>query len=94
MYTSLLGAAAFMNWKGGLKTSQGIWWFALGGILGWPFAAALAAPFLVEEGLFALLSDRTALFQAVSRVGQGILSALSFQVSCSVKLVLIMTHIM
>lgn len=82
MYTSLLGAAAFMNWRGGLRTAQGIWWFALGGILGWPFAAALAAPFLIEEGLFAVMSDQATFFEAVLRIGRGVLSALLFQVSC------------
>ncbi|RSM00701.1 hypothetical protein CEP52_008980 [Fusarium oligoseptatum] len=42
MYLVTLGAAAFMNWKGGLKTSQGMFWFAAAGILGWPFASALS----------------------------------------------------
>lgn len=75
MYMSLLGAAAFMNWRGGLKTSWGIWWFAVGGILGWPFAAALCAPFLVEEGIFALFSDRQRFFDAALRVGRGVIAA-------------------
>ncbi|KAM6521330.1 mannosyltransferase [Fusarium solani] len=49
MYLVTLGAAAFMNWRGGLKTSQGMFWFAAAGILGWPFASALCAPFMLEE---------------------------------------------
>lgn len=95
MYMSLLGAAAFMNWKGGLKTAQGIWWFALGAILGWPFAAALSAPFLIEEGVFALLSDRAQFFQAVLRVGRGVLAALSLQVrfTCSILNGVKMAHV-
>ncbi|KAL7627339.1 mannosyltransferase [Parahypoxylon ruwenzoriense] len=76
MYMSLLGAAAFMNWRGGLRTSWGIWWFAVGGILGWPFASALCAPFLAEETIFALLSDRQGFFDAILRVGRGVIAAL------------------
>ncbi|KAI1453409.1 glycosyltransferase family 22 protein [Annulohypoxylon moriforme] len=79
MYTSLLGTAAFMNWKGGIKTSWGIWWFAVGGILGWPFASALCAPFLIEEGVFAivaLLKDRQHFYEAVVRVSRGVIAAL------------------
>lgn len=79
MYMSLLGAAAFMNWRGGLKTSWGIWWFAVGGILGWPFASALCAPFLVEEGIlavFAFMRDREKFYEAVLRVGRGVIAAL------------------
>lgn len=49
MYTTMLGTAAFMNWKGGLRTAQGIMWFGIGATLGWPFAAALVAPFAIEE---------------------------------------------
>jgi alpha-1,2-mannosyltransferase len=49
MYAAMLGTAAFMNWKGGLRTAQGIMWFGIGATLGWPFAAALILPFMVEE---------------------------------------------
>jgi len=44
--------------------------------VGWPFAAALCAPFLVEEAIFALISDRDALFDAVIRVSRGVVAAL------------------
>ncbi|KAL1870566.1 hypothetical protein VTK73DRAFT_2541 [Phialemonium thermophilum] len=76
MYTAMLGAMAFMNWRGGLKTSQGMFWFALGGVIGWPFAAALCAPFLVEEAVFALLSDRERLFEAAIRIVRGVIAAM------------------
>lgn len=79
MYMSLLGAAAFMNWRGGIRTSWGIWWFAVGGILGWPFASALCAPFLIEEGILAILaalSDSQRLFEAIMRVVRGGVAAL------------------
>ena len=76
MYMVMLGAAAFMNWRGGLKTSQGMFWFAVGGVIGWPFAAALCAPFLFEEGVLALLSDKDDLIEAIIRVCRGIVAAL------------------
>ena len=77
----MLGAAAFMNWRGGLKTSQGMFWFAVGGLIGWPFAAALCAPFLVEEGIFAILSDKERLIEAIVRVGRGVTAAVVIVVS-------------
>ncbi|KAH8880299.1 hypothetical protein GQ53DRAFT_737341 [Thozetella sp. PMI_491] len=76
MYTVMLGTAAFMNWRGGLKTSQGMFWFALGGVVGWPFAAALCAPFLVEEGILSLLSDKDRFIEAIIRVSRGVVAAL------------------
>lgn len=90
MYTSLLGAAAFMNWRGGPRTSLGIWWFAVGGILGWPFASALCAPFLIEEGILTLVSliygERQGFVQAILRVSKGVVSALVLLVSSSTPL--------
>lgn len=77
----MLGMAAFINWRNGLKTTQGIFWFALGGILGWPFAMALSLPFLVEEVFFAFLSDRDALIEAVLRFLRGIVAGLLVLVS-------------
>lgn len=76
MYTTMLGIAAFMNWRGGLKTAQGIFWFAVGGILGWPFSIALSAPFLFEELLFAFLSNKDALIDAIIRFARGFVAAL------------------
>ncbi|KAL0257796.1 mannosyltransferase [Diplodia seriata] len=49
MCTNMLAASAFMDWKGGLRTAAGIFWFAVGGILGWPFASVLVLPFIAEE---------------------------------------------
>lgn len=83
MYTGMLGAAAFMNWRGGLRTASGIAWFAAGGIIGWPFAMALCAPFLFEEGLLALmsLSDTKEFLEAVRRVFKGVFLAVLILVS-------------
>ncbi|RDA85907.1 hypothetical protein CP532_2718 [Ophiocordyceps camponoti-leonardi (nom. inval.)] len=71
MYMVMLGAACSMNWLGGLKTSRGIFWFAVAGILGWPFAAALCAPFIIEEVVLAVFSGGEAAFEAAVRIFRG-----------------------
>ncbi|KAL7819862.1 family 22 glycosyltransferase [Trichoderma gracile] len=76
MYMAMLGAASFMNWRGGLKTWQGMAWFAVAGILGWPFAAALCAPYLLEEFILVLFSDRSSLIEALIRFVRGVIAAL------------------
>ncbi|KIN08435.1 glycosyltransferase family 22 protein [Oidiodendron maius Zn] len=76
MYTTMLGMAAFMNWRGGLKTAHGIFWFALGGVLGWPFSIALSAPFLLEEVILAVISSKEALIDALMRFVRGIVAGL------------------
>lgn len=81
MYMVMLGAAAFMNWRGGLRTSYGIFWFAAAGILGWPFAAALCAPFILEEAVFALFNDSSALFESFMRALRGATAGLILVVS-------------
>lgn len=55
MYTTMLGMAAFMDWKGGLKSAQGIMWFGIGAVVGWPFSGALIAPFVLEDIVLALM---------------------------------------
>ncbi|KAJ3567429.1 hypothetical protein NPX13_g6768 [Xylaria arbuscula] len=56
----------------------GIWWFAVGGILGWPFASALCAPFMLEEAIFAFtfMSDRERFWETMLRVGRGVIAGL------------------
>ena len=76
MYMCMLGAAAFMNWRGGLKTSQGIFWFAMAGILGWPFASALCFPYIAEEVLLVFFSDKDAFIESIVRLGRGVVSAI------------------
>ncbi|KAK2738346.1 mannosyltransferase [Myotisia sp. PD_48] len=49
MYTSMLGLASFLEWKGGSKLARGILWFGIGGMVGWPFSAALMVPFVLED---------------------------------------------
>ncbi|KAL3427497.1 alpha-mannosyltransferase [Phlyctema vagabunda] len=76
MYMVMLGMAAFMNWKGGLKSAQGMFWFSVGGILGWPFSIALSVPFLLEEVIFASLSSKDAFIDAIMRGVRGVVSGL------------------
>jgi alpha-1,2-mannosyltransferase len=76
MYTTMLAMAAFMDWRGGLRTAQGIFWFAVGGVLGWPFAVALSAPFLFEELFFAVLSSKEALIDTIMRFIRGVVAGL------------------
>ncbi|KAK4213464.1 Alg9-like mannosyltransferase family-domain-containing protein [Rhypophila decipiens] len=76
MYMAMLGAAAFINWRGGIKTSQGMFWFAVGGVLGWPFATALCAPFVLEECFFAAFSDKERFFEAGLRLLRGVVATL------------------
>ena len=91
MYMSMLGAAAFINWRGGIKTSQGMFWFAVGGIFGWPFAIALCAPFVFEEALFAMFSDKEAFFEAALRIFRGVVATFVLVVgSSTLPLVLVL----
>ncbi|KAH8597220.1 glycosyltransferase family 22 protein [Bisporella sp. PMI_857] len=76
MYTTMLGMSAFMNWKGGLKTAQGMFWFALGGVLGWPFSIALSAPFLFEAVLFASLTSKDDFIEAIMSFLRGFVAGL------------------
>ncbi|KAJ5833898.1 GPI mannosyltransferase [Penicillium riverlandense] len=75
MYTSMLGMAAFLDWKGGRKIAQGIMWFGLGSIVGWPFAGALIVPPLTEELALAHLSGSIDSFTGA--VVDGVLRCLS-----------------
>lgn len=79
MYTAMLGTAAFMDWLGGLKTARGIMWFGIGAIIGWPFAAALIAPLILEDIYMAYqVKDRS---QAAFRYANGISRCLVVLVS-------------
>jgi alpha-1,2-mannosyltransferase len=76
MYSTMLGMAAFMDWRGVIHTAQGIFFMGAGAILGWPFAAALALPFLLEEVSLAFTSDNQAVFSFFRRLAVGSVSAL------------------
>jgi len=81
MYTTMLGMAAFIAWRSGLKTAIGIFWVAVGGIIGWPFSMALSGPFLFEEIIFAFLSNKDAFIDMIMRFVRGIVAGLLVLVS-------------
>lgn len=84
MYTAMLGMAAFMDWRGGLKTHLGIMWFGIGAIVGWPFSAALIVPLVMEDIFLAYLSiDRS---EAAFRYLDGIVRSLLVLVRGSILL--------
>ena len=82
MYACMLGGSAFMNWRGGLKTSQGIFWFAVAGVLGWPFAAALSFPYVLEEAILAVFGDKQSFVETITRATKGVGAGLLVIVSC------------
>ena len=59
MYTSTLGLAAFMDWRGGPKTAPGVMWFGIGAFVGWPFAGILITPFVAEEIVISIITGDT-----------------------------------
>lgn len=78
MYTSMLGLAAFLDWRGGQKIPQGIMWFGLGAIVGWPFAGALAIPLVLEELAIGFIAG--SMRTVVSNILNGILRCLAIMV--------------
>lgn len=62
MYTSMLGLAAFMDWRNKASIARGIMWFGIGSIIGWPFSGALMIPFIIEEFTVAFMSNATPSF--------------------------------
>lgn len=83
MYTAMLGMSAFMDWHGGLKTAEGIMWFGIGGIVGWPFSIALIGPFLIED--LYLASMTAELSEVMFRYLDGVVRALIVLVSAHVS---------
>lgn len=55
MYTAMLGMAASMGQGLGEAkddrdtAAESVFWYSVGGILGWPFACALAFPYVLER---------------------------------------------
>ena len=79
MYTTMLGFSAFMDWSGHMRTAQGIFWFAVGSLLGWPFAGALVFPFLFEEIFLAVTTGQ--LVAGIRRLLDGAVRSLVLLVS-------------
>lgn len=80
MYTSMLGLASFLDYTGGPKTAQGIMWFGLGAIVGWPFAGALIVPLLAEEIIICYTSG--SLGSLIVKILYGTMRCLFILVSC------------
>lgn len=86
MYTAMMGAAAFMDVKDGLKTTEGIMWFSIGATVGWPFSAALILPFIPDELVY--LKRTTDLNGVLSRVLGGVLRTSAIVVGSSLRTLL------
>ncbi|KAF8537583.1 Alg9-like mannosyltransferase family-domain-containing protein [Trichophaea hybrida] len=56
MYMTMLGMTAFIDRRRGFRTAEGVFWFALGGLLGWPFSMAMCIPHIAEELFMAAVS--------------------------------------
>ena len=56
MYTAMLGTANSLDWRGSSKIHVTLMYFGIGGIIGWPFATALVAPFIIEEWVLASIT--------------------------------------
>lgn len=83
MYTTMLGMAAFMDWRGGLKTAVGMMWFGIGAIAGWPFSGALVIPLLAED--FALSSMTGDVSEIIYRYLDGTIRSLLVLVSVRIQ---------
>ena len=57
MYASTLGLTAFVDWTGGARSAEGIMWFGIGALLGWPFAGVLILPFVLEEWAMGIIAN-------------------------------------
>lgn len=85
MYTSMLGLTAFLDWRGGQKTAEGITWFGIGAIVGWPFSGALVIPLLLEEVIIAAIarSMRTTFYSIADGVFRCLLVLVGFRFDVS-----------
>ncbi|KAF2274811.1 asparagine-linked glycosylation 9 protein isoform a [Westerdykella ornata] len=79
MYTAMLAFSSFMDRNSGVGSMSGTFWFACGALLGWPFAGALIAPFVIEQ-LLAMIS--------AAGFYPGIRKLLSAAIRCLILLIL------
>lgn len=70
MYATMLGLQAFMDWSGGIRTAQGLMWFGIGTLLGWPFVGALVVPFIAEEIFLVSLTGEG--IECITRLADGL----------------------
>ena len=86
MLTAMMGVSEFLNCQTGLRTANGITWFGIGAIVGWPFSGALVLPLFLDELLSIQLSgisdSALRILDGASRVaGIGVCSSDSFPLS-------------
>lgn len=79
MYTTMLGAAEFIDWREGKGVPRGIMAFAMGAIIGWPFAGILIVPFAANDAIQAISSGTITSF--LKRTFSGILRSIIVLVS-------------
>ena len=79
MYTMMLGTTAFVDRSSGFRTVEGVFWFAIGGLLGWPFSLAMVLPFTIEDLYLGVLKSGWA--NTVGRVFKAGVGALGVLVS-------------
>lgn len=70
MYATMLGLHAFMDWRGGIRTAQGLMWCGIGTVLGWPFVGAFVLPFIAEEIFLVSLTGEG--IECITRLADGL----------------------
>ena len=88
MLTTMMGMTEFLNWQTGLKTVNGITWFGIGAIVGWPFSGALILPLFLDELVFASM---TGISDSAFRVLNGVVRVAIVAVCPSVSRALLQT---
>ena len=56
MYCNMLAMSSLLEWRTGSNLDMGIFWFGTGGLIGWPFSAALSVPFVIEESILSSIT--------------------------------------
>jgi alpha-1,2-mannosyltransferase len=90
MCTAMLGFSAFMDGRGDRGTAPGIFWFACGALLGWPFAGALIFPFILEQAWLALSSGE--LLAGFTRFINGALRSLTLLASITIHVAFLFSN--
>lgn len=90
MYASMLGFSSFMDSRAGTGTAQGVFWFACGALLGWPFAGALVIPFVLEQAFLAISTGE--LYLAFKRLLSGAVRSLMLLASALIFLQALSNH--
>ena len=81
MYTAMMGIAAFLEVQQGPNTRQGIKWFGMGAVVGWPFSAALIVPLMLDELFYVRLTGN--LKESAGRIIGGVAKIATLIVSWS-----------